>query len=127
MPVRHSIDLGPPLVYTTFSGHVTDADLREHLVALLADERFYPMMPELVDLTDVTDVSVTSAMVEASARWLLHSPLARRAIVAPTDVLFGLSRMYQLYRDDLSGDTLKVFRTRERALEWLNAGESAHT
>jgi hypothetical protein len=127
MPVRHSIDLEPPLVHTIFSGHVTDADLREHLRTLMADDRFDPMMPELVDLTDVTDVSVTSAMVEASARWLLHAPRARRAIVAPTDVLFGLSRMYQLYRDDLSGDTLRVFRTREQALEWLGAGEPERT
>jgi hypothetical protein len=119
MPVSYSIDTQHPLVYTVFRGDVSDADFVEHLRSLYADPRFDSGMPELVDLTNVTSVSATSEMIPASARWPLHSSYAQRAIVAPTDYLFGLARMYQSYRDDIGQANLKIFRELTPALEWL--------
>jgi hypothetical protein len=122
--VNHSIDTQLPLVYTVFSGDVNNADFVEHLRSLRADPRFDSSMPELVDLRGVTAVSVTSAMIPASARWPLHSPYARRAVVAPTDLLYGLARMYQSYRDDTGQAQLQIFRTLPPALEWLGLTEA---
>jgi hypothetical protein len=119
MSASYNIDPVHRFVYTKLGGHVSDADLVEHQRALLADPRFDSSFCELVDLRDVTEVSVKSRMVKESAMWPLHAIKARRAIVAPSDVLFGLSRMYQLYRGEVGEAHLGVFRTLEPALEWL--------
>jgi len=123
LPVSYSIDLQLPLVYTVFSGEVTDADFVEHLRSLYADPRFDSAMPELVDLREVTEVNVSSDMIPSSARWTLHSPYARRAVVAPTDFLFGLSRMYESYRGEMGEGQFKVFRSIQPALAWLSLKE----
>jgi hypothetical protein len=119
MPVSYSIDTEHPLVYTRFSGNVSDADFLEHLKSLYEDQRFDSSMPELVDLRDVTDVSLSPDMIASSARWPLHAPNARRAVVAPSDFLFGLSRMYESYRGEAGADQFRIFRTLPPALEWL--------
>ena len=119
MPVRYSIDPGLQLVRTVFSGELTDADLREHVRSLHADPAFNAKMRELVDLTGVTRATVTADGVATIAASLVHSPHARRALVASTDEVFGLSRMYQLYRDRIGAEELQVFRESVPALEWL--------
>jgi hypothetical protein len=124
VPVSYSIDMQHPLVYTVFSGEVTDADLLEHLRSLYADPRFDSAMPELVDLREVTGVSVSPDMIPSSARWPLHWPSAQRAVVAPTDLLFGLSRMYESYRGEAGDGQFKVFRAFPPALEWLGLSQA---
>jgi hypothetical protein len=44
----------------------------------------------------------------------------RTAVVAPDDVTYGLSRMGQVYLEDLPLE-FQVFRNREDALSWLTA------
>jgi hypothetical protein len=107
------------VVYAVFSGDVSDADFLEHLRSLYADPRFDTSMPELVDLREVTSVSLSPDMISSSARSPLHSPYARRAVVAPTDVLFGLARMYESYRGGLGEGQFRVFRTLLPALKWV--------
>src|SRR3954469_11338168 len=109
MPVTHSIDPRHPLVYTVFSGEVTDDDFAEHTRRLLADTRFESSMPELVDLRDVTRVKLSGDTIPLSARSLLHAPQAKRAVVAPTDFLYGLARMYQAYRSKAGEGDFRVF------------------
>lgn len=46
----------------------------------------------------------------------------RCAVVAPTDVLYGLSRMAGTYAE-MTGIDAQVFRDAESALEWLRGGE----
>lgn len=127
MPVSYSIDMRHPVVYTVFSGDVSDADFVEHLRLLHADARFNPSMAELVDLREVTEVSLSPEMISSSARWALHSPFARRAVVAPSHFLFGLSRMYESYRGELGESEFKVFRTLAPALTWLGLTEAPPT
>jgi hypothetical protein len=46
---------------------------------------------------------------------------SRFAIIAPTDLAFGLGRMYETYRglDDRSTKRVGVFRSRDEALAFL--------
>ena len=76
-------------------------------------------MAELVDLREVTDVSLSPDTIHSSARWELHAAQARRAVVAPTDVLFGLARMYQSYVGEPAESQFRVFRTLAPALAWV--------
>ena len=43
----------------------------------------------------------------------------RAAIVAPSDVLYGVSRMFQTLRGDANPDEVEVFRTLDEANAWL--------
>ena len=48
------------------------------------------------------------------------APEARRALVAATDVAFGLARMYGTYRETISAkDQIRVFRNIRDAEQWL--------
>ena len=119
MSVHHAIDEQHALLLTVFRGDLTDDDFRAHLLALRSNPRFHRLMRELVDLRAVTAGSVSSAMLSQSARWLLHAPEARRAFVAPSDLLFGLFRMYQTHLGDVGASQVGVFREIEPALRWL--------
>jgi hypothetical protein len=124
MPTCYSIDLEHRVVLTIIDGDATDADLTEHVRALHADPQFSPEMAELVDLSGVTQIYVTTAGIRTVAQSAVHARLARRAFIAPTDVLFGLSRMYQSFWNDGAPDELKVFRTRQPALEWVGLADA---
>lgn len=123
MPVRHAIDDERDLLHTVFAGEFTDDDIRAHFMALRANPRFHRMMRELVDLRGVTDVLVSSATLNASAHWLLYAPEARRAVLAPTDLLFGLARMYQTHLGEVGASQFGPFRELAPALRWLGLSD----
>ncbi len=74
----------------------------------------------LVDLRSVVNSEISTATIERLAR-LDHSRcgLLRIAIVAPQDVLFGLSRMYHQNLQSAGGPPVEVFRDIAPALSWL--------
>jgi hypothetical protein len=125
MSVLHAIDEQRDLVLTVFRDDLSDDDLRAHVLALRANPHFHKWMRELIDLRAVTRVSVSSAMLSESARWLLHAPEARRALVAPTDLLFGLWRMYQTNLGEVGSSQLGVFRDLQSALRWIGLSSEA--
>lgn len=43
------------------------------------------------------------------------------AMVAPTDILFGIMRQHQVYRERDENTTVRVFRTVEEARSWLTS------
>lgn len=105
-----------------FSGPIHDRDLLEAFEALLSAD-YDASADDLIDLSAVTHMGVTSAG--------LHRLLAmyeereetghrtRNAIIAPTDVLYGVSRMFQALHGDDKPDELEVFRSRDDALRWI--------
>jgi hypothetical protein len=71
------------------------------------------------DLTGVTNFNVPGEIMRSAA--LQPSPFppeTPRFIVAPTDFLYGMSRMYELVADRAQGK-LQVVRSREEALSAL--------
>jgi hypothetical protein len=125
MSVLHAIDEQRDLVLTVFRDDLSDDVLRAHLLELRANPHFHKWMRELIDLRAVTNVSVSSAMLSESARCMLHAPEARRALVAPTDLLFGLSRMYQTNLGEVGSSQLGVFRDLQPALQWIGLSSEA--
>jgi hypothetical protein len=77
---------------------------------------FTPETPVLVDWTGVNLREVTPELVRdrATHPWPVTG---RIAFYAPSDVLFGLARMYALQ----SRQQIEAFRTRDAALGWLAA------
>ena len=84
-------------------------DIRKHV------ESFHPLAG-ISDFTDITKFNVPSHSMRTAA--LEPSPYPEetpRYIVAPSDYLFGMARMYEMIADRPEGK-LRVVRTREEAL-----------
>ena len=55
----------------------------------------------------------------------MFSPRSRRACVVKDDAQFGLARMFEIHRDLKGESGIRVFRSMEKALEWIEIGASA--
>lgn len=104
------------LLTVTLSGVVDDADF--------ADEGF-PDIPvgtrEILDMSAATRAAVSGAEIrrvaERDQAW--PNRVTQMAIVAPTEVAFGLARMYQTLADGMKTE-VKVFRDVAEARAWLD-------
>lgn len=82
---------------------------------------FHPRLPVLVDWTGLDAGSITSELIRARA-WKPWPVTGCVAFVAPSDVLFGLARMYEMTAPALR---ISVFRSRDAAVAWLTSGPCA--
>jgi hypothetical protein len=121
MPITHRIDDDRTVIYTLLSGRVTDAELLAYYERAIAQNVQDPWR-ELVDGTQVTEMVLTPAGLARLAgvvgahREQLRG--GRVAMVATTDVTYGVFRMWELQREDLDYE-VRVFRELAQALAWL--------
>src|SRR5205085_328644 len=106
MPIEYRIDTRRGLVVATAHGTLTDEDVfgYQREVWSRPDVAGYD---ELVDMSRVERIVLPAAdrvreLAAVSAAMDDPAPGARFAIYAPTDLAFGLGRMYEVYRG-LSG------------------------
>lgn len=118
MPIESRFDSERNLLITVAEGYVTADEIRDHQRTLASNPDFDPDADHLFDLSRVTDFEVDPGRIRHIASVAIFSKTSRRAMVAPEDVLFGLSRMYSGYRD-AADENLRVFRTLEEARAWL--------
>jgi len=123
VPISHSIDLEISAVIGSAEGVLEDRDLFDYARRLLEDPDVKLARHELVDLTRADPASkITSDAVRRLAEFWRgeYGNIAggKLAIVAPRDLSFGLSRMYQGLRSD-GPDNIQVFRDPEEARAWL--------
>jgi hypothetical protein len=119
MPAEYRIDRERAVVFSRAFGVVTDEDLRANRKALLADPAFKPDLSQLYDFSEVTQADVSGDAVRSLGRDTSYSAVARRAIVAPSDLQFGLARMFQLV-SEVAPAEVAVFRSVEEARRWLD-------
>lgn len=128
MPISYEIDTRLGLIRTTATGVLTDADLVAHKRALASDPRIKPGMRELSDVRGVEQLEVTLAgigtLVSMDAEPAAMFDDYRLAIVASTDVVFGMARLYQ-QRTDEELERVGIFRTMEEAAAWLGLSAPA--
>jgi hypothetical protein len=126
--VRYEIDREFELVVAVATGRIGDADLIDYAERLHADPDRGKAKHELVDLRHVArDSDVSSAGVRQLAEfWSDRADTiagGRLAIIAPSDVGYGMSRMYQILRSD-GPDSIQVFRDLVEALRWVGVDEA---
>ena len=116
-----SMGLTNRLNHTTCTGPLTVAEVVDHFRVLEQD----PCCPDRVDvLLDVQDGTTAPKSEElhrvtrAIARIRGRVQFGTCAIVAPTDVLFGKMRMFEVFAEDYFHQT-QVFRTAGEAEVWL--------
>jgi hypothetical protein len=112
MAVTYSIDRESRVVFTVFSGIFTDADVWQLIDQLRKDPAYDPEFNELIDCSAVTENRVSTTTLGA----VESSPIPRRAVVAPSDANYGMSRIFQVLQPN---QKIEIFRTVAEAKEWL--------
>jgi len=73
----------------------------------------------LADFSSVTVEEIHSFMSFVGEHWGKEGK-AKAAIVAPDDLGFGLSRMYEMLMDSETSSDIRVFRDFDQAKEWIS-------
>jgi hypothetical protein len=119
MAAYFKIDKEHRLVMSTLSGVLTMADALAHQENLRKHPDFDPSFSQLMDGTQLTGVELKREDVQRLARDAVFSPHSRRALVAGSDVAFGLARMFEMFRQSMGEEGIRVFRNLDEALDWV--------
>ena len=74
---------------------------------------------QIIDARDVEEVRVTAEGLRSISIATPYGPGSRRALVATSDVMFGMARMFEMLREE-DGDVFRVFRSMKEAMDWLD-------
>ena len=119
MPVRISTDVARNLVRVKVTGDLSDDTLLEMYRALRQNPDHRPEFNLMIDLSAAKGDRVTSEGVHRLVEQpLVFSKTSRRAVVVPSDLGFGVARMYELLRDE-SGGGFRIYRDVVEAEAWL--------
>ena len=125
MPVSYTIDLALALVLSRAWGVVTGDAFLAHAHALAADPRFHPAFRQLADLRGVTRGTVGRAAILQLASLSPFGHGARRAIVAPSPLAYGLSRMFEILREPFP-DEMQGCHSLTEACAWLGVSQEPY-
>jgi hypothetical protein len=118
MGMTYRIDPERRLVLTRAWGVLTARQLADVMSRILLDPRFDPTYRSLGDLSEVTDILIEPMDAAQTAASPIFAHGVRRAIVAPSDVAFGMARMFATFAER-SGQEVQIFREMQLAEEWL--------
>jgi hypothetical protein len=117
--VRYTIDKDRRLVIAIAPSVLDFGDVIEHMKEVAADPDFNPTYSHFVDFSAVKKMKISGAQMRELARRDIFDSRAKRAAFAPQLFVYGLARMYAMYREAFGGQKLRVFRNRDAALVWL--------
>ena len=121
MPVTYQLDPASGVIETRCMGAVTFDEVMEHFRSLEDDPSLPRRLDVLLDLDKATSAPATGQLRDvAAALARLRDKVEFRAcaIVASSDLLFGMSRMFEVFAEGLFKRT-RVVRAREDAERWL--------
>jgi hypothetical protein len=118
MGMSYTIDRARRLVITRGRGVISNRELDDLISHIRVDPAFDPNFRSLADLREVTEVTVDSMGTAAAAAMPLFNPGTRRALVAPSDVVYEAARMFASYAER-AGQDVRVFRELSQAEAWL--------
>ena len=122
MPVEYHIDSERNLVIFTAYGVLKEHEYKEIRAKLINDPHFRPGMDQISDFRDVEEHKVTKeGRDQFLDQEIAIKPLLgdyRQAIVAQSDLHFGLTRQLLVDLDE-SPDRTQVFYSMEEAQAWL--------
>ena len=122
---RLAIDPAQHLATTTLSGAIEAREIRDAFEDMLAHPDFAPGMNSLWDLREAQLETISVEAVQRLVAFVAkHSEArgeGRAALVAESDVAFGICRIYEAFASALPTD-VRAFRRLEEATEWLTEG-----
>jgi hypothetical protein len=92
---------------------------------LRADPEFSHNYDALVDNTHLDQPPTGEELRQlAEPRSQAGGPDTKLAVIAPTDITYGTSRMHQMLAESRNPLQIQVFRDRSSALKWLSAEDA---
>ncbi|HKQ19781.1 MAG TPA: hypothetical protein VJW75_08545 [Candidatus Eisenbacteria bacterium] len=123
MPASYLIDESRGLVFSRGWDVITDEEMASHAGTLRADPRFNPRFRQIIDFCDLTEIRLTVAGIHGVAQINPFHRDSRRAFVVPSEVAYGLARMFEAFTNS-DPEQFRVFRSIGPALEWVGLGAS---
>src|SRR5258708_25504158 len=119
MPATYEIDKQRQLVITTGLGKLTLADALAHQQELLKDPDFDPSFSQIMDLTQITEFALEANDIRRLAQTTIFSRESRRAIIASSDLVYGFGRIFEILREIVGENGIRVFRDLDEAIDWI--------
>lgn len=123
MAVTYQINHAQQRVYTRCVGEVRLEQVLEHFAILSADPECPEWLDVLLDLSDMNTLPTSAELNRVSteiARVLPRVRFRYCAIIATSEALFGMSRMFEVFSEKYFAAT-RVFRTADEGLTWLDS------
>jgi hypothetical protein len=123
MPLTFRVDKEQRILRSSGTGALTVADLLTYFAETRADPDYEPGMHRVMDLRGVTQLPSSDDIRSLAAFARTKAPVetARMAIIASSDLAFGVSMMFKAFVG--YGERLIVVRDEAEAMEWLMKGE----
>jgi hypothetical protein len=122
MPIDYSIDRERGIIFETWTGDITAADLGAYWQRYLADPEVMALRRTLVDLRPcriLFNGQELSDLVSGVVIPILKGRDWKTAIVVEHPTQYGVCRQYQVFAENYSQDS--IFHEPEEALAWLLA------
>ena len=125
MPYIFEFDPVHRVILCTYTGRVTDSELQTYYRDAALNVQHTDPLAAILDFTGVTTFAASTSTVRqlAISDPALPDPARPRFIVAPSDHVYAMSRMYQLV-GETTRPRLHVVRTLKEALSAIGVKES---
>ena len=125
MPITYQVLKGHDLNYVRHFGRVSSSDITDTFSKYAADLDFRPMDDQLADLSEVTEIDIDFDQMRNVLRNVntVYQPFptpTRISFYAPSDLTFGMARMFQQLAEQQEGANAFVSRTQAEALACLD-------
>jgi hypothetical protein len=123
MPLTFEVDKAHRILRSRGTGVLTMADLLGYFADSRADPDYDPAMHRMMDLREVTQLPSSDDIRALATFARSRAPVdtARMAIIASSDLAFGVSMMFKAFVG--YGERLIVVRDEAEAMEWLTKGQ----
>jgi hypothetical protein len=105
-------------VFSRAWGTLSPGEIAQHATALKADARFASDFRQLLDFRAVKQMGTNGQGMRELAAMNPFERDSLRAVVVSSSLIFGLTRMYQVF-SDTDPNHLRLFPELTEALEWL--------
>ena len=127
MAVQTTIDAAAGIVTHKVTGDLLVEDVQQAFAERTGHSDFRPGMSILWDLSEANASRMTSSDIrriagQNKARLKKAGVPYKAAFLAPRDIEFGLSRMYEMFADASLVEN-RVFRNLEDARRWLSSAD----
>ena len=124
MPMTFQVDKAHGLLRSIGSGVLSTDDLLTYFAESRADPDYEPSMNRVMDLRGVTQLPSSDDIRSLAAFARTKAPVetARMAIIASSDLAFGVSMMFKAFVG--YGERLIVVRDEREAMAWLTKGHA---
>ncbi|HEY3928342.1 MAG TPA: hypothetical protein VGL89_08210 [Candidatus Koribacter sp.] len=122
MPFKSRLDADRRIAFVEFSGKATYSEIEQYTRQLRGDPNFQPDFAQFINASGVTDTDLNTSELERLATADPFAKDAVRVIIAGSDFVFSVARMFESISDL---PRLSVVRTRDEAFRILGLSSDA--